>query len=289
MSDVTVIGLGNMGGALARALLAGGKTVTVWNRSPAKAAALQQMGAVRASTAAAAVAASPFVVICLSGYSATLDVLSEQGVDAALDGRLVVQLTSGTPHEARSLDAWIWSRGAAYLDGSIAAWPRHIGGPQAAITVAGPEAVFSAAEPLLHILAGSIDHVGSDIGHASALFNAGLAYFAAHWIGFSHGAAICEAEGIEPGRFGETMAGLSEVFAEDMRHMGHAIAEGRFGDPETTIAATGADVARLIDLSADLKIGDAFPVFADGMFRRAVEAGYGAEENCAMVKVLRSA
>ena len=38
MSEVTVIGLGNMGSALARALLENGRAVTVWNRSPEKAA-----------------------------------------------------------------------------------------------------------------------------------------------------------------------------------------------------------------------------------------------------------
>ena len=38
MSEVSVIGLGNMGSALARALLENGRQVTVWNRSPRKAA-----------------------------------------------------------------------------------------------------------------------------------------------------------------------------------------------------------------------------------------------------------
>ena len=40
MNDVTVIGLGIMGTALARTLLKSGYSVTVWNRSPEKAEAL---------------------------------------------------------------------------------------------------------------------------------------------------------------------------------------------------------------------------------------------------------
>lgn len=40
MGDVTVIGLGLMGSALGRALIAGKHRVTVWNRSYAKAASL---------------------------------------------------------------------------------------------------------------------------------------------------------------------------------------------------------------------------------------------------------
>jgi 3-hydroxyisobutyrate dehydrogenase-like beta-hydroxyacid dehydrogenase len=288
MSDVTVIGLGEMGSALARAFLAAGRIVTVWNRSQARVAPLEAMGAVRAASVADAVAASPVSVICLSDYAATMSVLGESGVAERLEGRLVVQLTSGTPREARALESWATSRGADYLDGAIAAWPRHIGGAEASITIVGPEPAFSSAQPLLALLAGSVTYMGADIGHAMATFNAALAYFAGHWIGFSHGAAICEAEGIDPADFGEMLAGLSPAFAEDMRHMGRVVADDRFDEPESSIKTVSADIARLVQLSADLNIGNAFPTFAAGIFRRAQDAGYGAEEHSAVIKVLRT-
>ncbi|HWN31608.1 MAG TPA: NAD(P)-binding domain-containing protein, partial [Pseudonocardia sp.] len=60
---VTVLGLGEMGTAVAAAFLAGGHPTTVWNRSPARATALLRLGARRAATAREAVAASPLVVI----------------------------------------------------------------------------------------------------------------------------------------------------------------------------------------------------------------------------------
>ncbi|TWS97338.1 NAD(P)-dependent oxidoreductase [Reyranella sp. CPCC 100927] len=287
MSDVTVIGLGEMGSALARAFLAAGKSVVVWNRTPAKAAPLVDLGAVHASTVSDAVAASPVLVVCLSDYAATTGVLSGDGVAEGLGGRLIVQLTSGTPHQARALESWVAAHGAHYLDGAIAAWPRQIGGPDAGILIVGSEALFTVAEPLLKLLAGGLTYTGANIGHAKALFGAALAYFAAHWIGFSHGAAICEAEGLDVGMFGEMMAGMSPSFAQDLRHMGRAIAEDRFDKPEATLKTVSADVARLVELSHDLKIGAAFPSFAAGIFRRAVDAGFSAEEPCAIVKVLR--
>ena len=70
MSEVTVIGLGNMGSALARALLENGRTVTVWNRSPEKAASLVEMGAVLAPHINAALTASPIILICVTNYAA---------------------------------------------------------------------------------------------------------------------------------------------------------------------------------------------------------------------------
>lgn len=258
MSDVTVIGLGEMGGALARAFLAGGKTTTVWNRTAAKAVSLEALGATRAATIAEAAAASPVIVICLSDYAATSNVLN--GTADGLHGRLVVQLSSGTPRQARSLASRVAAQGAEFLDGAIGAWPRQIGGPDAGILIVGSETAFARGEPLLKLLAGGINYMGADIGHAKAWFNAGLAYFAAHWIGFSQGAAICQAEGLDARMFGEMMAGMSPLFGEDLRRMGDIVADGRFGNPESTLKTVSSDIGRLLELSDDLKIGTAFPI-----------------------------
>ncbi len=59
MSDVSVVGLGSMGSALARALVGARREVAVWNRTSTKADALVQEGAVAASSVAQAVEASP--------------------------------------------------------------------------------------------------------------------------------------------------------------------------------------------------------------------------------------
>ena len=77
MSEITVIGLGNMGSALARVLVENGRSVTVWNRSPEKAAPLLDQGAVLASHPAAAVAASPVIIMCVSNYAAAQQILGE--------------------------------------------------------------------------------------------------------------------------------------------------------------------------------------------------------------------
>lgn len=288
MSDVSVIGLGEMGAALAGAFLKAGKSVTVWNRSAAKAIPLQEHGAALAASPAQAVRASPVVVICVSDYAATSGVLDADDVFGALAGKLVVQLTSGIPKQARALEAQMQAAGARYLDGAIAAWPRQIGGPEAAIVIAGPEAVLAAAQPLLGAL-GGVSHAGVEIGQALVLFNAALAYLAGHWIGFSYGAAICEAEGVPVDAFGAMMASLSPSLGQDLAHMGKAIASGRFEKPESTLRTAGTDIARLVELSADLKIGADWPRFAASVFQHGIAAGFGEEEHCALVKVLRAA
>src|SRR5215218_6123147 len=114
MSEVTVIGLGNMGSALARALLENGRAATVWNRSPDKAAPLVDKGAVLAPSPSAAITDSPTIMVCVTNYAAANHILDE--VAANLSGKLIVQFTTGSPQEARASETWAHEHKAEYLD-----------------------------------------------------------------------------------------------------------------------------------------------------------------------------
>lgn len=87
MSDVTVIGLGPMGTALAQALLRNGFRVTVWNRTVERAETLVRDGAILAPNAASAVASSPVTIVCVANYKISYSVLDTPEVTAALAGR----------------------------------------------------------------------------------------------------------------------------------------------------------------------------------------------------------
>ncbi|MCX4801674.1 NAD(P)-binding domain-containing protein [Streptomyces sp. NBC_01214] len=193
--SLTLLGLGDMGTALARTWLAAGHSLTVWNRTPAKAGALAADGASVAATAADAVAASALVVVCLlddASVGATLD-----GID--LTGKDLVNLTTGTPAEARARAAWAQQRGARYLDGGIMATPTMIGVPEAGgyVFYSGSRALFDSRRAVLDVPTGS-RFVGEDPGHAAlhdvALLSAMWGMFA----GISHAYALIDGEDIAP-------------------------------------------------------------------------------------------
>lgn len=280
---VTVIGLGQMGGAIARALIAKGFHVTVWNRDISKAAPFAAQGAVPATDLPAAVAASPLLVICVSDYKVTRKILDT----AILRGKTIVQLSTGTPKEAREFDAWVQQQGGTPLNGDILAWPRQIGTGDASITISGPDAAFRQHADTLQALAGTVDFVGEEAGASAVLFQAVMAYLAGNWIGFCHGALICEKEGLRADMFGSLIAGISPILAGESKHMGEVIQEGRFSNPESTINTTANDLHLLLQHSEEAGISTELPKFAAGLFQRAVDSGYGAEEHAAIIKVMR--
>ena len=289
MSDVTVIGLGEMGSALAAAFVRGGHRTTVWNRSGGKAERLILAGALPAEGAAAAVAASPVTVVCVSDYPATRAILQGEGMAEVLARRTIVQLSTGTPKEARDLDRWVTKQGAAYLDGGILAWPRQIGEAGTTILVSGDETTFRRNEKLLRALAGNLTYMGVEIGRSSVLFTALLSYLAMHWVGFCQGALVCEAEGVDVASFGSMVGDLAPILGIDSRNMGDLIANERFVNPESTLKTAGTDIGRLVQHAAEAGVSDEVPRFVADVFRRAIDAGHGAEEHAAIIKVMRRA
>lgn len=286
-TKVTVIGLGSMGAALAHAFLSKGFQVTVWNRDEAKARPLVEKGATLASGATAAIEASPLVVVCVSDYKATKKILEADGATAALRGRTLVQLSTGTPKEARDMEAWARQLGTDCLNGDIMAWPRQIGGNEATIAVSGPAAPFRVHEETLRALAGNFIFQGEEPGASGALFSAVLAYLAGNWIGFCHGALICENEGLRADEFGALIESLSPILGGESKHMGEVIQHGRFADPESTVKTTSDDLQLLVQQAEEAGISKELPVFAANLFKRAIDAGYGKEEHAAVIKVLR--
>jgi 3-hydroxyisobutyrate dehydrogenase-like beta-hydroxyacid dehydrogenase len=289
MSDVTVIGLGEMGSALAAAFMRGGRRTTMWNRSGGKAERLILAGALAAESAAAAVAASPVTVICVSDYPATQAILQSEGMADVLAGRTIVQLSTGTPKEARDLDRWVTTQGSAYLDGAILAWPRQIGEAGTTILTSGSEDAFKQTEKLLRALAGNLTFTSSETGRSAALFAAMLSYLAGHWIGFCQGALVCEAKGISVATLGSMLGDFAPVLGIDSRHMGDLIENGRYADPESALKTAGEDIGRLVQHAAEAGISAEVPRFAAAIFRRAIDAGHGAEEHAAIIKVMRTA
>ena len=145
MSDISVIGLGNMGAALASSLVGAGLDVTVWNRSPGRTAPLAARGATAAPDARAALLASPRTLVCIADYPATTRLLDEAATN--LYGRTLVQLSTGTPRQAADFDARVRALGGRYLDGAIMVNPTDIGSAGAQILIAGPRTPSPPASP----------------------------------------------------------------------------------------------------------------------------------------------
>ncbi|MGL4466241.1 MAG: NAD(P)-dependent oxidoreductase, partial [Plesiomonas shigelloides] len=260
MRPISVIGLGAMGSALATTLLKAGHPVTVWNRSAAKATPLIALGAILAPSVSEAIAAGDITLICVDNYAVSQQLLDE--ASNTVTGKVVVQLSTGSPQGARTLEDWCHARGACYLDGAILCFPDQIGTTDASIICSGASAAFSEAEPVLRLLAPTLEHVAEAVGAAAAQDCAVAAYFAGGLLGALHGALICEAEGLPVAKVCAQFSELSPILGGDVAHLGKTLASGDFDHPYANLKTWSAAISRLTGHAADAGIDNSFPHFA---------------------------
>jgi 3-hydroxyisobutyrate dehydrogenase-like beta-hydroxyacid dehydrogenase len=282
MSEVTVIGLGNMGSALACALLDGGRAVTVWNRSPMKAGPVVENGAVMAPNPLAALTASPIILVCVTNYAAANQILSEAAPD--LSGKLLVQFTTGSPQDARVSEAWAHEHGAEYLDCAITGSPSSIGTPSAHILISGREAVFQKAEPALRLLARNLDYKGELVGLASAWEMVFIMHYYGMFLSLFHSVQICQAEGIPLEEYITVLdkqgKGYEKWLCENIR-------SGNYQETSAPLELWAGGIQQIARHAEDSHIHAEFPQLVDRLFQQAMNDGYGREEVSALFKVLQ--
>ncbi|HEX7866477.1 MAG TPA: NAD(P)-binding domain-containing protein [Variovorax sp.] len=284
MTDVSLIGLGPMGIALARALQSR-YTLTLWNRTAERARPLLNQGTLFATNARNAAEASPIVLMCVADYAAARSILTMPGVADALRGKVLVQLSTGTPQDAR--EAWAAASGVGYLDGALLATPGQIGRPDTPLFISGEERALAICRPVLETIAGHVVYMGEPIGNAAAWDLATLSCMFGAMSGFFHGARICESEGLGVGEFGRMIGAISPVLGEMIRAEGDAIEAGHYAEPESSMATCAGSGRLFVKQAREAKLDASFPDFLAGMFDRALAAGFANERLAAMVKVLR--
>ena len=285
MSDVTVIGLGAMGAALARTLLQKGYGVTVWNRTASRATPLVAAGATRAETPAQAILASPLIIVCVGDYANTRALL--EGVDATLKQKTLVQLTTGTGAQADQLAGWVHAQGADYLDGVIMAYPSEIGDAETLLLLAGESAVWSRCEKILRTLGGGARYLGGNLHLPSTLDGALIAPMLGMAFGMMQGALLCEKAKLPVATYIELIAAGFPVATHQVQHLAQTIADNLFTDTEAALKTYAAAMAALAADYRGRGINVELIDFMNGLLDRAIMAGYGDEELSAVIKVLR--
>jgi len=275
MTSVTVLGLGPMGQALSRALLDANHRTTVWNRTAAKAEELRSRGAVVAASPAAAVVASDLTLINVVDHDAVDSVLASAG--DAVDGHVIVGLSSDTPDRARLTAKLVEDRGGRYLDGAIMTPTTTIGTPSGSILFGGPRDVFDTHHALFAAM-GEPTWLGEDHGRAAAYDMSLLDLFWTSVSGFLHALTIARANGIAPGELLPHAHGIVEILPPIFAEWAERIEADRHDDSSAPVASVAASLRHLITASRDAGVEAGALESLRRHVDAAVDAGYGHDD-----------
>jgi len=284
MSDISVIGLGVMGSALARTLLESGRAVTVWNRTAEKAEPLAAAGAVVADSAAAAVAASPATVVCIASHDRTIELLS--GFADSLRGKTIIELSTGGAEEAEALAKLLSDNGAAWLVGIINAYPTQIGGPETVLSMVGDAGVWETWQPVVRALGGAATHVGADAGMAAALFAALFTTRQGFMFGMIYGALISKKAGIPLDSFVRQVPVSLGMLPSYHKYFADTVPDGKFDNPPATMQTYAAALDDALKTFKTHGAPAELPQLFSDLAHKGVDAGLSDKALTALVELL---
>ena len=164
--------------------------------------------------------------------------------------------------------------------------PSQIGQCDSTILVSGSESAYQASQLYLQHLVQHVSYVGHSVGAAATLDLAFLSYLFAGIIGYVHAARACQVEGVPIAALNAMLTAAIPAMGPMITDQGKAIDSGDYSQPESTLEICAQAVQLLSQQARDTHIDASFPQFATGLFKRALDAGLGAEKVGALVKVL---
>ena len=167
MRDVAFLGAGLLSSGMVEAMLKRGRRVTVWNRTEAKARALEPFGATVAETPQAAVSAADEIHVVLSD-DAAVDELLPLIVGALTPNAIVIDHTTTSPAGTKVRVHDANTGGIRFLHAPVFMSPQMCRDAVGVMMVAGPAAVFDEVKDSLQAMTGDVWYVGEQGDRAAA-------------------------------------------------------------------------------------------------------------------------
>jgi 3-hydroxyisobutyrate dehydrogenase-like beta-hydroxyacid dehydrogenase len=166
--SVGVIGLGNMGGRIARRIADGGETVIGHDADASRAAAV----GVTPVDSAAEVAAQADVVLLSLPDSGVVEAVVDALFDATREGQVIADLSTAAPSSTRAIHARLAARGVAYVDAGISGGAAAAEKGTLTIMAGGDAEALDRVRPIFAHFAAHVHHMGaSGNGHTAKLIN----------------------------------------------------------------------------------------------------------------------
>ena len=215
MAELGYVGLGTMGGGVAKRLLEAGHTVHGWNRTKAKAQWLVDLG-LRLADSPREVAERSEIVFTMVTNAAAAKAVTE-GPDGILlglgRGNVYVDMSTQSPSGIRELAERVAELGAAMLDAPVSGSVSTLEQGKLSIMVGGDADVYERVRPVLLAIGPKVFHVGAN-GSAVTLKIAINLQLQVQMVAFSEGVLLAEKSGIARETAVEVM--LSSVIASPM-------------------------------------------------------------------------
>jgi putative dehydrogenase len=287
-TTIGIVGVGNMGGAMAANLLSQGWKVRARDLVEAKVGALVELGATAAATPAQAAAGAEALIVCVVDAAQAEDVLfGADGAAGALSkGTAVLLCPTISPGDVERLAQRLAGQGLAPVDAPMSGGPARARDGSMSLMVACAEATFERQRPLLEALSRKVFRVGTRPGDGARTKLVNNLLAGINLAGAAEVMALAERLGLDLGKtldVIEQSSGQSWIGSDRMRR---AIA-GDFA-PRAHVTLLHKDTRLALEAARAAGFAGALGPAAHAAFAAALEAGMGELDDGALLTVARS-
>lgn len=277
--QIAVLGTGIMGTGMARSLLRAGHDVRVWNRSAARAEALEPDGAAVASAAGDAVRGADAIVTMLFDADSVLEVVAGTADDFAADSVWVQTSTIGLEGTRRAAQL-ARDRGLTLVDAPMLGTKTPAEQGKLVPIVSGDPHVVERMRPVFDAVGAKTVYAGGELGQATALKLVCNAWVGTLTAALGQSLSMAAHLGLDPALFLEAISGG----ATDMPYAhlkGSAMLAGEY---PTAFAVDGAvkDLGLITDAAREVGMPDELLTAVAGLFGEASARGFGGQDMAAV-------
>jgi L-threonate 2-dehydrogenase len=289
--NVGLIGLGAMGGGMAKSLRRAGHSVHVYDVRAEVAQAFAQDGGVACDSLAQLGAACDVVISVVVNAAQTEAVLfgadstdGSGGCAAAMKpGSVFVMCSTVDPNWSIALEKRLAALGILYIDAPISGGAAKAASGEMTMMSAGSPAAYAKAEPLLNAMAGKVYRLGDSAGAGSKVKIINQLLAGVHIAAAAEAMALGLREGVDPAALYDVIthsAGNSWMFENRMAHVLAADYT-----PLSAVDIFVKDLGLVLDMARASKFPLPLSSTAHQMFMQASSAGYAREDDSAVIKI----
>ena len=191
------LGMGLLGSNFVKAMLQKGETVQVWNRTVAKAKALEQFGAKAFDNSYEAVQGADVIHVTLKDDATVGEVLAAAS-KGFQPGAIILDHTTTSVKGAIQRTGFWKNKGFTYLHAPVFMGPQNALESTGFMLVSGDQSVIEKNEPALSAMTGKIINFGVEEGKAAALKLSGNLFLLSLTAGLTDALTLAKVHGIPP-------------------------------------------------------------------------------------------
>lgn len=284
--NICVIGLGSMGMGAAKSCLRAGLNTWGVDLNPAALETLRQAGARDAQSSAAAFADQLDAVLLLvvNAQQVNAILFGEEGLAAKLRPGTVVMVSSTlSALDAQQIEQRLAGHQLLMLDSPVSGGAAKAASGEMTVMASGSDAAFAQLQPVLDAVAAKVYRVGNEIGLGSTVKIIHQLLAGVHIAVGAEAMALAARAGIPLETMYEVVtnaAGNSWMFENRMRH----VVDGDYS-PKSAVDIFVKDLNLVADTAKSLHFPLPLASTALNMFTEASNAGYGREDDSAVIKI----